>query len=288
MTPKAYGIAILLGISVSGCSFVGVNRPVGQELDQYHTCTAEYWYPVLDSAGVALPAGGLTNIAINHSGSSSGMAASMTIDAALGTTALVSAIYGYYYVAKCRRQLAAAHVAEPIAVPGAEPTLFPPGGAAPPAPRPAMLFTAKLRGKHLVVLEFQSRDLDADTLMAFADETRGGALEGLKGQGVEILSRDNLAVILRRMGNQECAEGDCEVETARNIGADYVISGRVARIEDSLVVTLKLHETKIGSLLSSETVEGTTKVGVLRYLREHGRSLVTSAFGLDRAITPGR
>jgi len=273
VTSKPYRIALLLVLSTAGCSFLAVNRPVGKELDQYHACTTTYWYPVLDSAMLAVPV--------------AGRAASLALDATLGTAALASAIYGYYYVAKCRGQVAAAHLAEPIAGPTAEPALVPLNAAA-PLPRPATPRAPKLRGKHLVVLEFQSRDLDADTLMAFADETRGGALEGLKGQGVEIMSRDNLAVILRRMGDQECGEGDCEVETARNVGADYVISGRVVKIEGSLVVTLKLHETKLGSLLGSETVEGPSKVAVLRDLHGHGQRLVTSAFGLDRATPPGR
>ena len=287
VTSKPYRIALLLVLSTAGCSFLAVNRPVGKELDQYHACTTTYWYPVLDSAMLAVPVAGAINIALDYSGSSAGRAASLALDATLGTAALASAIYGYYYVAKCRGQVAAAHLAEPIAGPTAEPALVPLNAAA-PLPRPATPRAPKLRGKHLVVLEFQSRDLDADTLMAFADETRGGALEGLKGQGVEIMSRDNLAVILRRMGDQECGEGDCEVETARNVGADYVISGRVVKIEGSLVVTLKLHETKLGSLLGSETVEGPSKVAVLRDLHGHGQRLVTSAFGLDRATPPGR
>jgi len=93
-----------------------------------------------------------------------------------------------------------------------------------------------------------------------------------------------MMVLLRDMGKKECGEGDCEVETARNIGADYVISGKVVRIEQIYAVTLKLHETQGGSLLGTDTVEGSSQIDLLRSLREHSRMLVTAAFGQ----APGR
>jgi len=58
------------------------------------------------------------------------------------------------------------------------------------------------------------------------------------------MTRENMMVLLKDMGKKDCSEGDCEVETARNIGADFVVSGSVVRIDAAFVVTLKLHETK--------------------------------------------
>jgi TolB-like protein len=134
----------------------------------------------------------------------------------------------------------------------------------------------------MAVLEFQGKDLDEDVLMTFSDTVRGGALQGIEGQGVVVMTRENMLVLLRDMGKQECAEGDCEVETARNIGADYVISGKVVRIEQLYIVTLKLHETQGGSLLGTETVEGASQVELTRSLRERGRQLTSAAFGPGR------
>jgi hypothetical protein len=51
----------------------------------------------------------------------------------------------------------------------------------------------------------------------------------------------------------------------------------------TVIVTLKLHETKGGSLLGTDTVEGASQVDLLRSLRERGRQLLTSAFGPRRA-----
>jgi TolB-like protein len=155
----------------------------------------------------------------------------------------------------------------------------------PPAQRRQSMVSAaaQLGNKRLAVLEFQGKNLDADVLMTFSDTIRGGALEGIDGQGVVVMTRENMLVLLRDMGKQECGEGDCEVETARNIGADYVVSGKVVRMEQLYVVTLKLHETKGGSLLGAETVEGASQIELMRSLREHGRQLTSAAFGLPSA-----
>jgi TolB-like protein len=154
-----------------------------------------------------------------------------------------------------------------------------PGGRQTEAMPPSMALPAtKLNNKRLAVLEFQGKKLESDILMTFSDTIRGGALQGIAGQGVVVMTRENMLVLLRDMGKQECGEGECEVETARNIGADYVISGKVVRVEQLYVVTLKLHETKNGSLLSQDTVEGASQVELMRSLREHARQLTTAIF----------
>jgi len=77
--------------------------------------------------------------------------------------------------------------------------------------------------KRLAVLEFKGRGIEGDVLDAFSDEVRGGAVEGLAGRGVQVMTRENMMVLLKEMGKSGCSEGDCEVETARNIGADFVV-----------------------------------------------------------------
>jgi hypothetical protein len=123
-------------------------------------------------------------------------------------------------------------------------------------------------------LEFQGLKLDADVLNTFSDAVRGGAAEGLQANNTKVMTRENMMVLLREMGKTDCVEGDCEVETARSIGADFVISGLVVHIETSYVVTLKLHETKDGGLLATDTVQAPTQLEMLVQLREHGQKLV--------------
>jgi TolB-like protein len=141
---------------------------------------------------------------------------------------------------------------------------------------------AQLGNKRLAVLEFQGKNLDQDILMTFSDTVRGGALQGLSGRGVVVMTRENMLVLLKDMGKKDCQEGECEVETARNIGADYVVSGKVVRMEKIYVVTLKLHETQGGSLLGTNTVEGANQVELMRALREQARQLTQHAFSASR------
>jgi TolB-like protein len=285
-------LVLVLGLSLTttGCSFIWVTRPVPkEEVRQYASpppCTDSYWMPALDTAALALFGGFAIYFAsmskeqyLAQSSSSSsskdpnGRYYSATSMGVLALTGLASAIYGFHYVAKCKNQ--------PPMEPTFEAYAAPPGAFGPPAPAPPPpgFATVQVRGKHLAVLEFQGKNLDPDILMTFSDTVRGGALQALEPHGVVVMTRENMLVLLRDMGKKECGEGDCEVETARNIGADYVISGKVVRVEQSYFVTLKLHETQGGSLLGTDTVEGASQVELLRALREHARQLTTAAFG---------
>jgi TolB-like protein len=136
-------------------------------------------------------------------------------------------------------------------------------------PRPA-----RAAERRLAVLEFQGKKLDDDVLNTFSDAVRGGVVDALAGRPVLVMTRENMVMLLKEMGRKGCTEGDCEVETGRNIGADYVVSGAVARIDQSLILTLKLHETKSGGLLGTEMVEGTSQMEVLRQLGDRSRELI--------------
>jgi len=144
--------------------------------------------------------------------------------------------------------------------------------------------------KRLAVLEFKGAKLDADVLDAFSDAVRGGAVEALADRGVIVMTRENMMVLLKAMGKQECSEGECEVETARNIGADYVVSGSVTRIDQMFVVTLKLHETQNGSLLGTDQANAKTQFDLLTQLKEQSRKLVSGHVTRSRsaAVSAGQ
>ena len=148
--------------------------------------------------------------------------------------------------------------------------------------QPAVSQTASRR---LAVLGFKGK-IAGDALDTIADAVRSGAVEGLAGSGVQVMTRDNMLVLLKAMGKKECTEGDCEVETARNIRADFAVSGSVVQIDSAFVVTLKLHETKGGSLLVTDQIEGKSQGDLLRQLGEHGRNLVTKNLGSRPAPPP--
>jgi formylglycine-generating enzyme required for sulfatase activity len=113
-------------------------------------------------------------------------------------------------------------------------------------------------------------------LETLADEARAGALAGLEGRDVDVMTRENTAQLLKDMGaGASCSEGECEVETAKLIGADYVVSGNLVLIERTWFVTMKLHEVRTARLLrTSERLKGRTQVDLVEALRPAAEAMV--------------
>jgi hypothetical protein len=130
-------------------------------------------------------------------------------------------------------------------------------------------------GKRLAVLELRGRKLDNEALRALSDAVRGGTLEVAKGRGLTVMTRETLLVLLKEKGKAGCSEGDLDMETARKIGADYLVSGEVTTLEGSYVVTLKMHQVSNGSLLGSSMTQGKSQLQLLETLRAGGAKLVT-------------
>ncbi len=109
------------------------------------------------------------------------------------------------------------------------------------------------------MLDFKnsSKDLQPDAVRYFADVVRGASLKA--APGVEVMTRENLLTLLQATGKDlgQC-EGECEVDTGRRIGADAIISGEVLKVGSRYHISLKLHETHDGRLLSTGVATGKT------------------------------
>jgi hypothetical protein len=107
------------------------------------------------------------------------------------------------------------------------------------------------------VLELRSKLRDGPAIDAgyVADRLRAEVLSS--GIDARVISRENMLVLLQAQGKQlaDC-EAECEVETGRRIGADLVVSGELVRVGDSLKASLRLHETRSGTLVSAVTAAG--------------------------------
>ena len=115
----------------------------------------------------------------------------------------------------------------------------------------------------VAVLEFRG-DLAPSIRAKLSDDVRAASLDVLRGGGHRLMTRESMAAMLADMGlDPACAEGECEVETGRNIGADLVVSGGVLEIEGLRLLTLKLHDTKSGDLLAVSEVRGESVLGLL-------------------------
>ena len=110
----------------------------------------------------------------------------------------------------------------------------------------------------VAVLEFRNKlpaevkDADAGY---FSDVVRSNALDALPG--ARLMTRENMMVLLAADGKELSAcEGECEVDTGRKLGADYVISGELLRVGTSLKLDLKMHATADARLLAGTVATG--------------------------------
>jgi len=60
----------------------------------------------------------------------------------------------------------------------------------------------------------------------------------------------------------QCADGVCEIEFGRNVGADYVVSGEVLKFGGAYKVTMNLHQTRTASLITSGRASADTVRGL--------------------------
>ena len=132
---------------------------------------------------------------------------------------------------------------------------------------------------HLAVLEFTGSN-DEDLVSILSDQARAGALDQLDPFVYSIITRENMMQILEDMGKDAtCIEASCEVDMARNIGADFVISGTISQIGQTQMVMLKLHQSDSGTLLAMHRIQGDDPVHLVEETFEGVQSLLRK--GLD-------
>jgi hypothetical protein len=106
----------------------------------------------------------------------------------------------------------------------------------------------------VAVLDFSeiSSGLKPHEVELLGDVARGQALATL-GTAYNIITRENLVDLLKAHGkNLEQCQGECETETGRLIGADYVVSGRIVKAFGAYKVNLKVHRTSPPELLGAQ------------------------------------
>lgn len=134
---------------------------------------------------------------------------------------------------------------------GSEPVAGTPRGARPATPAPAKV----------AVLELHDGAAVGDAAVRFlAEQVRGAAL-GLPADAWFVMTRENLVALLPPGTDLAQCAADCEIETGRSIGADYIVTGEVTRLGSQLKLGLKAHQVATGRLVaqasaSAETVEG--------------------------------
>jgi TolB-like protein len=116
----------------------------------------------------------------------------------------------------------------------------------------AALSASAAEPRRLAVLEFEvSQGLKIDRTY-FSDLARGAVHR--RAPEVFVMTRESTEVLLNAAGKTlaDCT-GECEVEVGRKLGADFIVSGRVAQIGSWITLTLRLFAAADGRLV--ETVE---------------------------------
>ena len=114
--------------------------------------------------------------------------------------------------------------------------------------------------------------LHAQEVGYLSDLIRDAAREQLSIDQFVIMTRENIVDLLGDRALSDCL-GDCAVQTGRNLGAKYVVSGEVIRFGESLRLSVSLHETYSGNLLESEQARANEVEGLELPVRDMGRQL---------------
>ena len=110
--------------------------------------------------------------------------------------------------------------------------------------------------QRVAVLEFDGDgSIDVRGLQFLADQVREAALRQLGAQGWEVVTRENMLVLLET-NTKDLAEcvGECEVETGRLLGAHRVVAGSQLMFGSTYELVLRSYDTATGRLLTSESV----------------------------------
>ena len=110
----------------------------------------------------------------------------------------------------------------------------------------------------LAVLEL-SGDLPENQRRALTNTVRQAATNALAHTSVKVMTRENMETLLGDMGlDAACvSQGACEVDTLRNLQANYGITGKVVDFGGRFLVTLQLYEMRGGTMMGSEQANGT-------------------------------
>ena len=134
----------------------------------------------------------------------------------------------------------------------------------------------------VAVLEFNGVGVDDQVLLKLADSARVTSRNALPISSYHMLTRENMFQILSDNEiDPSCVEGQCAVETGRNIGADLIISGDVLKLEGQYLLSLKLYETESGNLLSAWDVETSKALKLIQEVEPATLTLLEKGLGIS-------
>ena len=106
----------------------------------------------------------------------------------------------------------------------------------------------------LVVLELrpENRAVTLDNAVTLTNMVRTHVVNAA-GATLRVLSKEAVVEILQQSGKTAAScTAECQIETARVIGAEYVVSGTIAKVDAQWIVTLEAKRSRDGALISAQ------------------------------------
>lgn len=127
-----------------------------------------------------------------------------------------------------------------------------PANAAPKKPEPTT--KAPAVRQRLAVLELTDLSGAQATGATWLGETIRTRAARRMGDKWLLITRENILAMLPPGVDLASCEGDCEVETGRNIGAHALMTGTLSKVEGTWRVNLHLYDTATGAVLRSQQI----------------------------------
>lgn len=137
-----------------------------------------------------------------------------------------------------------------------------------------LFFGTDIFAAYVAVLETGADD-DAKELVSLSDRQyltnvmREEAVKQLPAvENYTIMTRENILQMLPPGKSIEDCEGNCLVETAKNIAADFICQARVGSFGGELTLSAEIYETAGNKLISSFNGQGSNVNELLQLIRE--------------------
>ena len=129
-----------------------------------------------------------------------------------------------------------------------------PAASAPPPHKQALVVVLNL--------SVPSQAISLDDAVILTDVVRS-RLTQFAGDGFKVLSREKVLEILQHSEKTaaQCT-GECAVETARTLGADYVIGGTVSKFNGQFAIYLDVKRARDGATVAAQDLEVANTAGL--------------------------
>jgi formylglycine-generating enzyme required for sulfatase activity len=114
--------------------------------------------------------------------------------------------------------------------------------------------------KTVAILEFsgdKNSGVSLQERQMLAEVARGLALRKLPRTGWSVMTRDNMQALLPPgVDLAECSGDECIITTGRTMQADYLVTGRIAKLGSNLQIVVQLYDVRSATLVGTAQPRG--------------------------------